>query len=301
MKGPWPLASVPLREGRKGACVAEGGHEPSLSDGEWSALVGLWGEVATFPRGDAEGAARHLLRGLCELLDASAGYVTLLSRDKRPADRSYRPVFGWRPVYTLGMADDGRVLDDVAEKHLRRGEYADDPSAKATVTDAGRRRAYLRRELVDDETFPRTPLGKRLRALGAVDRLIGVQPIARDLETVVYLDRSRGGPFSTKERRVLFEGLRGLGPLLTCLTRGAGYVDCTEPLTPRERVVLRMLLTGRREADIALDLDMGRRSLHQRVVNIYRKFGVGSRPQLMALWLNAAPDAASLRGTRPFR
>ncbi len=56
-------------------------------------------------------------------------------------------------------------------------------------------------------------------------------------------------------------------------------------LSPRERRTLRCLLTGCTEAHAARQLGLGLHTVHEHVRRIYRKFGVRSRPQLMAKFL----------------
>ncbi len=267
--------------------MADGGFERSLSDQEWASLLHLWVDVARFARGDAESAVRHAVQRLGALLGAGAGGAQLLARGQKVADRSCHAVAGWKPGFALAMAADGRVLDDDIEARIRLGRYASDAGVKAVVAGVGRPRALLRADISSAE---RRPAGfeESLAAFGSADRVVAVHPMDGDLEVLLWFDRPLGAPsFSERDRLIVLEGLRGLMPLLRCLARWAGYIDCAEPLTPKERVVLRLLLTGKAEGDIAVELGMGRRSLHQRVTDIYRKFGVSSRPLLMALWLNS--------------
>lgn len=262
-----------------------------LTHDEWDALVRLWAEVARFPLGHAEEAIRYGLVRLSMLLGGSLGAVNLLARAALPADRKLQQAFrGWRPVHVIIMAADGRALDKEFDAFMKPNAYADDPAAQVTVSEPGRRRAYLLSEMIDDESLESSTTKATMELFGSSDRLHAILPLRSTLEAVVFLDRPHGAaPFTARERRVLLEALRGLESAFVALGRSAGYVDCQEPLTPKERLVLNHLLTGRREADIATDLGMGRRSLHQRVVNVYRKFGVSSRPQLMALWLSSSP------------
>ena len=56
-------------------------------------------------------------------------------------------------------------------------------------------------------------------------------------------------------------------------------------LSPRERQVLRLLLTDLSEKEIAYQLGLGWRTTHGYTVSILRKFDVKGRIGLMALWL----------------
>jgi DNA-binding NarL/FixJ family response regulator len=56
-------------------------------------------------------------------------------------------------------------------------------------------------------------------------------------------------------------------------------------LPPRVRPVLRRLLGGKSEKEIAADLRLTRHTVHTYVKIIYRKLRVHSRAELMALWV----------------
>lgn len=56
-------------------------------------------------------------------------------------------------------------------------------------------------------------------------------------------------------------------------------------LPPRVRPVLRQLLGGKSEKEIAADLRLTRHTVHTYVKIIYRTLRVHSRAELMALWV----------------
>jgi DNA-binding CsgD family transcriptional regulator len=56
-------------------------------------------------------------------------------------------------------------------------------------------------------------------------------------------------------------------------------------LPPRAREVLTLLKSGLSEKEIALQLQLSRHTIHVYIKLLYRRFGVSSRSQLMALWL----------------
>jgi DNA-binding CsgD family transcriptional regulator len=64
-----------------------------------------------------------------------------------------------------------------------------------------------------------------------------------------------------------------------------GLMVASAPLTPTERDVLQELLTGQPEKLIAAALGKSYHTVHEYVASIFRKFGVGNRAALMALWL----------------
>jgi DNA-binding NarL/FixJ family response regulator len=63
-------------------------------------------------------------------------------------------------------------------------------------------------------------------------------------------------------------------------------------ITPRGRDVFRALLTGKSLARICSDLDLDISTLHKHATRIYKDLGVGSRQELMALFVVAPPESA---------
>lgn len=58
-------------------------------------------------------------------------------------------------------------------------------------------------------------------------------------------------------------------------------------LSPRERETLERLLKGCSEKQIALALSISKHTVHIYVKQLYRRFGVNSRSELLALWIAA--------------
>nr|WP_246441691.1 helix-turn-helix transcriptional regulator [Xanthobacter tagetidis] len=67
-----------------------------------------------------------------------------------------------------------------------------------------------------------------------------------------------------------------------------GLLAASAPLTPAERRVLHLLLTKASEKEIARQVEIATSTAHQHVTNVFRKFGVRSRAELMSLWLRSA-------------
>jgi DNA-binding CsgD family transcriptional regulator len=59
----------------------------------------------------------------------------------------------------------------------------------------------------------------------------------------------------------------------------------TEPLSPRQRQTLELLLSGNAEKEIATHLAISRHTVHVYVKSIYKIFGVCSRGELLARWV----------------
>lgn len=64
-----------------------------------------------------------------------------------------------------------------------------------------------------------------------------------------------------------------------------GLLNAARPLSPRERDVLRLLLTGASEREIARSRGVTPATTHQYVAAVLRNFGAHSRAELMSQWL----------------
>lgn len=62
-------------------------------------------------------------------------------------------------------------------------------------------------------------------------------------------------------------------------------VSSGPPLSRRQRQTLELLLTGNAEKQIAAQLSISRHTVHVYVKSLYKRFGVNSRPELLAKWV----------------
>jgi DNA-binding CsgD family transcriptional regulator len=87
--------------------------------------------------------------------------------------------------------------------------------------------------------------------------------------------------FSAREQHLLHFFHQELTPLI-----GRALVSATEPtpsdLSRRLRQTLACLLQGDSEKQVAARLGLSHSTIHQYVMTLYRRFGVQSRPQLLA-------------------
>ena len=127
--------------------------------------------------------------------------------------------------------------------------------------------------LVDESSAVGRPLRQLIGADGAfVD---GAQLRARRLDGVelhLRLGASAG----------VVEGQR-----IFVLANADAPRDPREGLSPRLRAVLERLLEGHAEKQIAFDLELSPHTVHDYVKALYKKFGVASRAELLALVLTA--------------
>ncbi|MBA4067977.1 MAG: hypothetical protein C0501_30595 [Isosphaera sp.] len=103
--------------------------------------------------------------------------------------------------------------------------------------------------------------------------------------TGLLLSRARGRPdFSARDRAVLAEAHTAVGPLV-----GGPLARFADPspaaLPPRVRQVLRCLLEGDGDKQVANRLGISAYTVNQYVKVIFAHFGVQSRTELLARWV----------------
>jgi DNA-binding CsgD family transcriptional regulator len=69
-------------------------------------------------------------------------------------------------------------------------------------------------------------------------------------------------------------------------TEGVSPLVALAELPPRQRQTLALLLEGKREKEVASELGLSPLTVHQYVQGLYRRFGVSSRAELSARFLD---------------
>jgi len=90
------------------------------------------------------------------------------------------------------------------------------------------------------------------------------------------------GDAVTRKRRLVALFCKMLGEQLL---EGNSPPAAQEPLSPRERQTLELLLAGNAEKEIASRLSISRHTVHVYVKSLYKRFGVNSRGELLARWV----------------
>lgn len=247
----------------------------------------LWDELADFEASQADDALRHLMAGLCGLVDAQnavwVGAVRLAGNF--PGD----PVKGWRPRTIRHMQPSPSILDATKEqeKQLEAGRV--DETTVKNVAGAGTFRVNRLVDLTSAEWLESDYYQCYYRGVGIADTIWAGIPINEDAESYFGIHRHIGRPFFTEEDREAVAGaLRGLKWFLRQQMLSHGLLVAHTPLTPVERQVLQGLLTGLSEKEIAAAQDQSYHTTHEYVTAIYRKYGVNNRAALMSLWLGKA-------------
>ena len=250
----------------------------------------LWDRLADFDASQSDAALMYLLGSLCDIVDAQDAYW--LGGVRMSASAPDDPVLGWRPraVRYLHSTAANETTYKTASRQLERGVI--DPCIVAQVRRAGRFRAHLLRDLVAPDYFA-TPFYRDLYSTRQiVDTAFVVFPLNADAECYFAFHRKAGyPPFDRGDCDALAYGVRGIKWFHRQVMLNHGLLVAHAPLTPAERKVLQLLLTGASEKKVAADLGNTYTTAHRYVTEIFRKFGVRSRAELTALWLGRTPNA----------
>lgn len=266
---------------------AEPQHE--RRDLPWEALARLWSDAATTPVHTAEIAIVHAMVAIRDLIESR--YAVFMFGMREPEQRmrdSFESIQGWRPCGLIRDPEEPPERIAIRQQWTAERTYVNERSTYALMDSAGVARAATHRELAPPGTWESSPARDLLQRLGASSRLIAAIPLGPDLEAYMAFDREPPMPeFDERTKQTALAALEGLAPVLLRLARLYGF-ERGAPLTPRERSLLRALLTGASEKEIAARVDMTWRSAHRRIADIYRKIGVTTRAELMAYFLEGS-------------
>lgn len=247
----------------------------------------LWDELADFDAARSGEALNHLMGKLCTL--AGAWNITWMGAVRLDTTFYGDPIKGWRPR-VIQHLHPSLPLDDAAlEQKEKLEQGVVDITTIRNVEGAGAFRANRLRDLVDTEWFESPYYRAYYQSVGTADAIWVAFPVNEDAESWFGILRAPDHPsFSEAERDMIAYALRGIKWFHRQLMLSHGLLVVMTPLTPAERRVLHLLLTGLSEKLIAAELDRSYHTTHECVTAIFRKFGVNNRAALMALWLGQA-------------
>lgn len=250
-----------------------------LDHPKMEAVHTLWDAVAQ-PPPDTD-TRKLLMAELCRLVGADTAAWTALVRLGGHGDRFH----GWRframeylhpNTYEHGGARYQRELD----------EGSGDEIVVRGLADAGTFRAFRLRDLVSPLWLTTPAWEQEYVANGVHDLLYVASPVNAYLEVNITLFRTTQRPlFTTDERDLASYAVSALRWLYIRQLLELGLLVASEPVTRMERSVLKGLLAGKSDKEIAADLDRGVRTINAHVAAILAKYGVKTRTELMALWV----------------
>jgi len=248
------------------------------------AIHALWDELSDFDASRSDEALTHLMRHLCAL--AGARNVAWMGSVRMDASFPDDPVKGWRAPLVRFLRP-SLQLDDAAraQRELMKEGVVDITTIR-NAEGAGTFRANRLRDLVDEEWFNSPYYRTYYQAVGKADAVWVAFPVNEDAESWFGVYRPpEAPPFSESERDLIAYALRGIKWFHRQLMLSYGLLVAQTTLTPAERRVLHLLLTGLSEKQIAAEIERSYHTVHEYVITIFRKFGVNNRATLMALWL----------------
>ena len=256
-----------------------------LTDQRQDDVHRLWDELADFEVGRADVALQHLMQRLCDMVgawNATWGGAIRLGDGSEGED----PLRGWRVAVTRllhpieALPEEGPFKD----LQLRWNRREIDPSFLLPMRAVGEFRTYALRRDLPEAWFASPFYDAYYGRFGTLDAAWVGFPINSDAES--HFGFYSRAVLAEEDIALLAYALRGLKWFHRQVMLTSGPLIAKAPLTPTERKVLRLLLTKASEKNIADQLGLAVSTTHQRIVALFRKFGVRSRAELMSLWLS---------------
>lgn len=283
---------------------------PSSSAALPSPLFDLWRKLAEFPASETDAALTCLQEWIASAVGADnviwIGGVRVLQGDAAKRDA----FLGWRLRDRVALGPDpepyrkqlaqyfnaehyGKLTPTYYQRsHEAQKEDHVGMDSRATMSGCGRFRAYRIRDrrYLNFAAFEQTAHYRRYYLEGGIhDRIMVGFPVTSDCESFFLIDRFRDDPpprlFSLREATLAGDAVRGVPWLHRRLFLGNGLLMADKLLSPMERQILRALLTGVTERDLALATGQKVTTMHKYVTALYARYGVKSRPALLTLWL----------------
>ena len=265
------------------------GRSRRVREEDVRAMLAMMGEVAELPTGGA-GRVEHLLAGVARLTGASVSFTTRF--------RSLGRGRGIEPYAAVQRGWEGREFGEalrVAAFDPLHGFINDalheDASARGG---AAGQFAYVPHRMAKEQVQARAGAAEQfVNGTGGDIDLVVLNPAGHGDGHYAALGLSRQGsprrPFTAREiqiARLMWEAADALHrvPLSAFEERLWGT-----RLPPRAAQVLDALRAGLSVKEVAGRLDLSPHTVNEHVKSIYRRFGVSSRGELMALLASRQP------------
>lgn len=243
----------------------------------------IWDELSDFDASQSDQAVTYLLGSLCNLANAwNATWGGAVRMDDGNVDD---PLQGWRVSAMMQLHPVAPDPNEGSFKEILQlwDRREIDPSFLLPMRNVGTFRVYsFRRELLP-EWFGSPFYQCHYGSVGTCDAVFIGLPLNQDAES--HFGFYSRKTFTDEEIELLSCALRGIKWFHRQLMLSHGLLVSATMLTPAERTVLHLLLTGLAEKQIAAELGRSYHTVHECVTVIFRKFGVNNRAALMALWL----------------
>jgi DNA-binding CsgD family transcriptional regulator len=237
----------------------------------------------------------HLLDGACQLLGGNVGMML--------AD--YRSEPGWfgnlAVVAVTGLSPQLENLVQPAFAQLDQRQFEDVsqnamPGVTSLYADIQRQgwATSALNQITDESTYHASPFYQNFRQrLDLDDSLISIRVV--DLPSrpeAICVDRPHGAaPFGNRDVALLKLLHDEIAPLIGVRLATEEHVS-RDGLSKRLRETLSLLLEGHSEKQVASQLNLGTRTVHDYVMRLYQHFRVSSRAELLAYFIRRRPVRA---------
>jgi DNA-binding CsgD family transcriptional regulator len=241
----------------------------AVGETDVAALLRLVGEVAEL-HADKIVRRTHVLKGLLSLIGGrSAVAMEAASCDEGPLARA-----GTVINVNYGCELEARQ----SELFLLHNDPAD-PAMPEFIAARGQTVTMVRH--VDDNTFYRSEHYNVVRRPFDIDHSLYCRtPLPDGNDLIVGIQRCPGDPVFSDRDKALAHLLHSNAPHVYCCGKPA--VKELDQLAPRLQPVLRYLLQGDAEKEVAAKLNLSRHTVHRYTQAIYQKLGMHSRAELLA-------------------
>lgn len=225
---------------------------------------------------DALARRRHLVAGLCTLLNADVGVSLIRTAANGSPARSSVASAGWSDA----------IQQRAGERHFREHPEPSplfSPISREAIRNGWAITTQRRLDVFrDDETWSALPLVQQFREkLGLVECLASVFPLGRAGRAAWIFMYRRSMPAFAPRHRELLHAIHGELDWMYRPVRSTGPTEF-RTLTVRQRQTLYRLLAGDSEKQVAAGLGLSRHTVHVHVKSLYRTFKVNSRNELLA-------------------
>lgn len=254
-------------------------------------LFDLWRKLAEFPANETEAALTCLQEWIAAAIGADNVIWIGAARILHDIAAQEDAFLGWRlrdrvalradpPPYQKQLAQYfdsehyGKLTPTYYERsHEPQKEDHVGMDSRASMAGCGRFRVYRIRDrrYLNFAAFEKTSHYRRYYLEGGIhDRIMIGFPVTADCESFFLIDRFRADPpprlFSLREATLAGDAVRGAPWLHRRLFLANGLFMADKLLSPMEREILRGLLTGQNENQIAESLGRNATTLHKHVM-----------------------------------
>jgi DNA-binding CsgD family transcriptional regulator len=239
-------------------------------------IVHLLGEVARPDGADAATKKRLLLSGLARIVNAD---VWVWGQGRATADGG---------IVIFSYIDGGYASDRQREIAMRPDLNTDAQDVERRVKDTGGRHlTRTRAQLMTDEEWYGSSFYRDYRKAADLDDfLFSVYPLPPDAISVIGLHRNVAAPpFGDRERCIAHLVASEIDWLHRAGSDLPGPAHVAD-LTPRQRQVLLLLLSGDSRKQVARKLEISEHTVTDHMKALHRHFNVNSRGELLALFMS---------------